>query len=75
LAAFDRVGSHRQMAKSMQSRKKRVGRPATIGLNFIVTLRIPESLSDRIDAWAHQGTSRSAAMRRLIEVGLKRKSR
>ena len=61
------------MAKHMQSKKKGAGRPVTIGPNLIVTLRIPHLLNDRIDDWADQGTSRSAAMRRLIERGLRRK--
>jgi Arc/MetJ-type ribon-helix-helix transcriptional regulator len=53
--------------------KLSAGHPVTIGPNLIVTVRIPHALSDRIDAWADQGTSRSAAIRQLIEAGLKRK--
>jgi len=61
------------MAKDIPSKRKGAGRPTTIGTNLIVTLRIPEALSDRIDAWADQGTTRSAAMRQLIEAGLRLK--
>ena len=42
---------------------------------MIVTLRISQALSDKVDAWAKQGDTRSEAMRQLIEAGLARKGK
>jgi hypothetical protein len=42
------------------------------------TLRLPEKLSEQIDAWAHKQADtpgHSEAIRRLIEIGLKAKSK
>ena len=49
------------------------GRPAT-GKDPHVTHRMPEAMIAEVDAWAavHE-TSRSEAIRRLVELGLKAK--
>jgi len=56
--------------------KKRRGRPAT-GQGLQIGTRWPEDTVDAIDAWAvTQGDepSRSEAIRRLVEIGLKAKN-
>ena len=45
--------------------------PSDHGDSVAVTIRIPIALDEAIDAWAEQGISRSEAIRRLIEAGLK----
>jgi Arc/MetJ-type ribon-helix-helix transcriptional regulator len=63
------------MAKSISVRQKKRGRPAT-GKMPTTTLRLPEKLSEQIDAWAHKqadGPGHSEAIRRLVELGLKAK--
>jgi hypothetical protein len=42
------------------------------------TLRLPESLSEQINAWAHKQADKpvhSEAIRRLVELGLKAKTK
>lgn len=49
------------------------GRPFTGGRDPMVSARLPDDLVGRIDAWANNHEfkpSRSAAVRRLIEIGL-----
>jgi len=58
------------MNKSIKVRPKR-GRPAT-GKDPLISARIPDELTAQIDAWAKENeTSRSDAIRRLVELGLK----
>jgi Arc/MetJ-type ribon-helix-helix transcriptional regulator len=54
--------------------KKRRGRPAT-GKDPITALRLPPDLTEAIEAWAAKQDNepnRSEAIRRLIELGLKK---
>ena len=61
------------MKKSISVKPKRVGRPPT-GKDPIVGARFPEGAIAQIDAWAKaNGTTRSEAIRRLVELGLKGK--
>ena len=61
------------MKKSIPVRLKKRGRPAT-GVDPLVAARFPQEAIDRIDAWAKSnGTNRSDAIRRLVELGLKGK--
>jgi hypothetical protein len=59
------------MKKSIKvDQKKKRGRPAT-GRGVMVASRIPEATVATIDAWAVQNeTTRSDAVRRLVELGL-----
>jgi len=61
------------MTKSIKQMPKKRGRPAT-GNNPSVVVRFPPAIIDTIDAWAAKaddGVSRSEAIRRLVELGLK----
>jgi hypothetical protein len=60
------------MKKSIKvDQKKKRGRPAT-GRGLLVSSRIPEPIVGTVDAWALQNeTTRSDAIRRLVEIGLK----
>lgn len=60
---------------SVKQPKKR-GRPRT-GVTPFVGVRFPEMLSEQIEAWAkkHRVVSKSEAIRRLVELGLKAKAR
>jgi hypothetical protein len=61
------------MAKSIKVIPKKRGRPAT-GKDPLITARFPPGLIDQVEAWAqHEQTSRSDAIRRLVELGLKTK--
>jgi len=60
------------MAKSISvtPKKRGRGRPAT-GKDPVMTVRLPKSLTERIDAHAKsRAESRSEVMRRWIEAGL-----
>jgi hypothetical protein len=58
------------MSKSKPVVQKKRGRPAT-GADPIVQIRMPAGLIEQVEAWArHQETSRSDAVRRLVEFGL-----
>jgi hypothetical protein len=59
------------MKKSIKvTPKKRRGRPAT-GKDPHITSRMPSGLIAKVDAWATANiTTRSAAIRRLVELGL-----
>jgi hypothetical protein len=60
------------MAKSIRVIPKKRGRPAT-GKDPLVATRMPAELIKSIDNWGaeHADASRSAAIRRLVELGLK----
>ncbi len=61
------------MKKSISvNEKKGRGRPAT-GQDPVSAVRLPADLTDEIDLWASKygALSRSEAIRRLVELGLK----
>jgi hypothetical protein len=61
------------MAKQSAGSPKR-GRPTTVGATETLIAKVPPSLVAAIDAWAASAkVTRSEAMRRLIEAGLKRR--
>ena len=62
------------MGKSIKVRPKRKpGRPAT-GKDPLFAIRIPVELIARVEAWAKpDNLTRSEAIRRLIDLGLKTK--
>jgi hypothetical protein len=65
------------MAKSIPVNvKKGRGRPAT-GQDPVSAVRLPADLTAEIDAWAekHKSDTRSEAIRRLVEIGLKAKGK
>jgi predicted ATPase len=58
------------MKKSINVTRKKRGRPPT-GLDPQVSTRMPSRLIDDVDAWAAANdTTRSDAVRRLVELGL-----
>ena len=63
------------MKKSIPVKPKR-GRPAT-GKDPFVGVRLPPQLLDEIKKWSgqHGAASRSEAIRRLVELGLKAKGK
>jgi len=62
------------MAKSISVKRKKAGRPAT-GTEPLYGIRIGDSLMKQIMDWAKaQGATRSEAIRRLVEIGLKAKA-
>ena len=67
-------GRPKIMKKSIKvDQKKKRGRPAT-GRDPMVSSRIPEATVSAVDNWAqHNETTRSDAIRRLVELGLKAK--
>jgi Arc/MetJ-type ribon-helix-helix transcriptional regulator len=64
------------MAKSITVNAKRRGRPAT-GQDPVSAVRLPAELTEEIDRWAtkNDAKSRSEAIRRLVELGLKVKTK
>jgi hypothetical protein len=65
------------MAKSITVMPKRRGRPAT-GRDPSIVVRFPPSLTEAVDAWAAKAgdeITRSEAIRRLVELGLKAKGK
>jgi hypothetical protein len=65
------------MKKSINVDKKKRGRgrPAT-GHGTMVSSRIPPAIVEVIDGWASKNdTTRSDAIRRLVELGLKAKAK
>jgi Arc/MetJ-type ribon-helix-helix transcriptional regulator len=62
------------MHRSIPVNAKRHGRPAT-GQDPVSAVRLPADLTEEIDVWArkHKAESRSEAIRRLVELGLKAK--
>ena len=62
------------MAKSISVKRKKAGRPAT-GTEPLYGVRIADALMKQIMDWAKtQGATRSDAIRRLVELGLKFKA-
>jgi hypothetical protein len=58
------------MKKSIKVQPKKRGRPAT-GKDPLLTVRAPREVIEEIEDWASKnGLSRSAAVRRLLELGL-----
>jgi Arc/MetJ-type ribon-helix-helix transcriptional regulator len=59
------------MAKSVVVKRKKKGRPAA-GQDRFVGIRLPEPLLAGIAKWTekNEATSRSEAIRRLVEIGL-----
>ena len=67
-------GITRFMAKSIKVAPKKRGRPPSGGRDPIVPTRFPKNQIKAIDAWAThagEGVTRSEAIRRLVEIGLK----
>ena len=63
------------MKKSIPVNKKSRGRPKKQGgVDPVSAVRLPATLAKQVDAWgrAHEA-SRSEAIRRLVELGLKAK--
>jgi hypothetical protein len=61
------------MAKSISVKRKKPGRPAT-GTEPLYGVRVSDPLMKQIMDWAEaQGATRSEAIRRLVELGLKAK--
>ncbi len=62
------------MNKSIVVKPKR-GRPSSGGRHPFVGIRLPRELLDRVADWSvwHEAASRSEAIRRLVELGLKAK--
>jgi Ribbon-helix-helix protein, copG family len=62
------------MAKSIPVASKRRGRPPTGGRDPGIHIRLPEEMLSTVDAWAtSKEVTRSEAIRRLVELGLKTK--
>jgi hypothetical protein len=62
------------MKKSIKVNQKRRGRPAT-GRDPVSAVRLPVELTAEVDSWAEQHeTTRSEAIRRLVEIGLSKSS-
>jgi hypothetical protein len=63
------------MTKSIKVAPKKRGRPPSGGRDPIVPTRFPEDQIAAIDAWAagQKSITRSEAIRRLVELGLKAK--
>jgi Ribbon-helix-helix protein, copG family len=60
------------MTKSTEVGKKKPGRPAT-GNDPLISARVPPEIVAAIDAWADKNSAtRSEAIRRLVELGLKK---
>ena len=54
----------------------KLGRPVTVGATMFVGVKLPPALVESIDGWAANGAkkvTRSEAIRRLVELGLKAK--
>jgi hypothetical protein len=64
------------MKKSITVKPKR-GRPPSGGRDPFVGIRLPVSLLDQIAAWSeqHEASTRSDAIRRLVEIGLEAKAK
>jgi hypothetical protein len=61
------------MANSISVKRKRAGRPAT-GTEPLYGVRISDALMKQIMDWAKaEDATRSEAIRRLVELGLKTK--
>lgn len=63
------------MAKSISVKRKKAGRPAT-GTEPLYGVRMSDELMGRIERWAEENSAtRSEAIRRLVEIGLKAKGK
>src|SRR4051794_29036496 len=63
------------MKKSIKVDQKKRGRPAT-GRGTMVSSRFPQPIVDAVDDWAGKNeTTRSDAIRRLVELGLTAKTK
>jgi Arc/MetJ-type ribon-helix-helix transcriptional regulator len=64
------------MKKSITVKPKR-GRPSSGGRHPFIGIRLPKELLDRIAEWSEsqEAGSRSEAIRRLVELGLKAKGK
>jgi hypothetical protein len=63
------------MKKAISVHKKQRGRPAT-GQDPLISARVPAPVAAAIAAWATtHGSTRSQAIRRLVELGLKAKGK
>jgi hypothetical protein len=59
------------MAKSITVKRKKAGRPAT-GTEPLYGVRISDDLMSQIQKWGRENSAtRSEAIRRLVELGLK----
>jgi hypothetical protein len=58
---------------AVKQKSKKPGRPAT-GHDPFVGIRLPQELIDQIETWSktNDAGSRSAAIRRLVQLGLKK---
>jgi predicted DNA-binding protein len=58
------------MAKKVA--KKRMGRPVTTGIRPSWAIRFPREVADAIERFAKkEGISRSDAIRKIVEIGLR----
>jgi predicted DNA-binding protein len=58
------------MTKSNKVHPKKRGRPAT-GKDPLVSARLPQAMVERLEGWAaHNGVTRSEAVRALVDLGL-----
>ena len=63
------------MAKSIKANPKKRGRPAT-GKDPMIGARLPPELVTAVDQWSvTEGVTRSEAIRRLVEIGVKAKGK
>jgi hypothetical protein len=63
------------VSKSISVKRKKAGRPPT-GTDPLYGVRISDDLIARIQKWAKKNsTTRSEAIRRLVELGLKAKAK
>jgi hypothetical protein len=63
------------MKKAISVRKKPRGRPPT-GQDPLISARVSSGVLSAIEAWrARHGVTRSEAIRRLVELGLKAKGK
>jgi predicted transcriptional regulator len=57
-----------------QQKAKRRGRPVTIGVRTVTSIKMAPAMAEAVDSYAKAaGVTRSEAARRLIEAGLKRR--
>ena len=65
------------MKKSISVNKKSRGRPKKVGgVDPVSAVRLPLDLTEEVDAWGEKRElSRSEAIRRLVELGLKTRSK
>jgi hypothetical protein len=63
------------MKKAISVDKKKPGRPAT-GISPLLSARVPPEVFAAVEAWASERKlTPSEAIRRLVELGLKAKSK